>query len=135
MQVSDANYKEVLTGGRHVILMWRTGCPACERLRPELHEVARQRRGVWFTMLSSLDNPKFRTEYAVDRCPTLLLFEDGKLQRRIVGVHPSSDVLKWLDGGGDLTSKDVDCEFCAAVRSRLQPYLPQRIMKWIESYA
>ena len=134
MQVNDSNYRERIAKGEHVILMWRAGCPACERLRPQLHEVARQRQQVWFTMLSSLGNPKFRDEFKVDRVPTLLRFENGKLMGKLTGAFPSAEIIQWLDHGGVLQSKDTDCEFCSAVRGRLRPWFP-RLVKWIERYA
>jgi thioredoxin 1 len=132
--VSDANFDEFAKSvNQLIVMMWRPGCPMCERLKPELIRVARELPDVRFLMLNSFDNPRIRDRYEVVGCPTLLLFEGGALQRSLKGYYPKDRVAAWLKTGEAQPAAEP-CGFCLAVRRKLSPIIPSFVMRWLEKY-
>ena len=98
--VTDATFKrEVLeTHGIPVLLdCWADWCRPCHMLAPVLDELAAESNGRYLIMKLNVDeNPAVATQFDVRSIPTMLIFRDGALVDRIVGVQPKQAIIARL---------------------------------------
>lgn len=95
--INDSNYKEKLKG-LQVVEVSGESCANCLTLMPMLFEVVGARDNLELVHVEADDNTKgFLKEYDVDRVPTILLLDDGKVFARAVGFQPQEIFELWLD--------------------------------------
>jgi thioredoxin len=89
--VTDANFKrEVLeTRGKPVLLdCWAEWCGPCHMLAPVMDELAAESQGRYLIMKLNVDeNPIVASQFNIRSIPTMLIFRDGALVDRLVGVQ------------------------------------------------
>ena len=69
-------------------------CGPCRKLSPILEEVEQELSGkVKFAKINTDENIDSAREYQVSGLPTLLLFKDGKIVERMVGLMPKSSII------------------------------------------
>lgn len=89
--ITDATFKqEVLeTRGVPVLLdCWAEWCGPCHMIAPVLDELAAESGGRYLVAKLNVDeNPRTASEFNVRSIPTLLIFKNGALVDRIVGVQ------------------------------------------------
>ena len=69
-------------------------CGPCRKLSPILEEVEQELAGrVKFTKINTDENIEAAKEYQVSGLPTLLVFKDGKVIERMVGLMPKSSII------------------------------------------
>jgi len=98
--VTDASFEhDVLRSALPVLLdCWAPWCGPCRALAPVIDAVASEYAGrVRVAKLNVDDNPGVATRYAVQGIPTLLIFEDGQVRDRLVGVLPRAALEARLD--------------------------------------
>ena len=69
--------------------VWAEWCGPCRLLGPIIEELAGQFDGsVKVGKLDVDESPRTAAGYQVSSIPTVLLFQDGEVLERFVGVHP-----------------------------------------------
>ncbi len=69
--------------------LWAEWCGPCRLIAPILEEIAREYPDrIRIGKLNVDEHPSIAATYDVMSIPTLLLFKDGKEERRIVGARP-----------------------------------------------
>ena len=77
-----------------VVDFFATWCGPCRKLGPILEEVeAELGDRVYFRKIDTDDNMDAAKEYQVSGLPTLLVFKDGEVVERMVGLMPKSSVI------------------------------------------
>ena len=95
--INDQNYKEKLKG-MQVVEVSGESCANCLTLMPMLFEVVKARPNLELVHIEASDSTKgFLEEYSVDRVPTVLLLDDGKVFARAVGFQPQEIFELWVD--------------------------------------
>ena len=96
--ITKENFEtEVLKSAQPVLLdFWAAWCGPCRMLSPIVDEVAEERTDVKVGKVNVDEQPDLAAEFGVMSIPTLLLFENGKLVRQVVGARPKSGVLELL---------------------------------------
>jgi thioredoxin 2 len=98
--VTDRSFEEdVLRSPIPVLLdCWAPWCGPCRTLAPVIDALARSYAGrVRVAKLNVDEHPGAAARYGVQGIPTLLLFDGGHLQDRLVGVHPRAVLEMRLD--------------------------------------
>ena len=95
VDVSDIDFAhEVLASpGPVLLMMWAPWCAYCRMLHPSIDRIA----GVYNSRLKVArlnvdDNPAVCAQYAVQGVPTVLIFKDGKLINKMVGVLSEEEI-------------------------------------------
>ena len=77
-----------------VVDFFATWCGPCRKLGPILEEVENELKGrVNFRKIDTDDNIDAAKEYQVSGLPTLLVFKDGEVVERMVGLMPKSSII------------------------------------------
>ena len=88
---TDENFDaEVLQSDQPVLVdVWAEWCGPCRLLGPTIEELAGQYDGsVKVGKLDVDENPQTAAAYQVSSIPTVLLFQNGEVLERFVGVQP-----------------------------------------------
>lgn len=99
--VTDATFKEeVLGAGKPVLVdFWATWCGPCKMVAPVLEEIAGENSEKLTVAKLDVDqNPNVARDFQVMSIPTMILFEDGKPTKTIVGAKGKAALLRELDG-------------------------------------
>jgi len=92
--VSDMSFDNIVSEYQFLVLdCWATWCGPCKIIAPIIDDLASVYEGkIAFGKLNVDENPKTATRFYVMSIPTLLLFKEGKLADRIIGVIPRNDI-------------------------------------------
>ncbi len=99
--VTDATFAEDVLGSSKPVLVdfWATWCGPCKMVAPVLEEIANEHGEKLTVAKMDIDaNPSIPRDYQIMSIPTLILFQDGKPVKQIVGAKPKAALLQDLSG-------------------------------------
>lgn len=99
-QFTDSNFDaDVLKSDKPVLVdLWAEWCGPCRMLTPIIEELHAEYEGKAVIGKMNVDeNPEVSAKYGVRSIPTLLIFKNGELVDKQVGVVPKSALVKKLD--------------------------------------
>ena len=99
-ELNDDNFaSEVLESSEPVLVdFWAPWCGPCRQLAPVVEELAAENAGaVKITKVNIDDASEVAQKFGIQSIPTLLLFKNGEVQQRVVGVKPKADLQEMLD--------------------------------------
>ena len=84
----------VSKNGVTVVDFFANWCGPCRKLSPILEDVERELENrVKFTKIDTDENIETAKKYQVSGLPTLLVFKNGKVVERMVGLMPKSTII------------------------------------------
>ena len=94
VNVSNFDAEVVNSGKITVVDFFADWCGPCRKLSPILEEVeAELSDRVKFAKINTDNNIEAAKKYQVSGLPTLLLFKDGEVAERMVGLMPKSSII------------------------------------------
>jgi len=99
-EFSDASFdSEVLQSAEPVLVdFWAPWCAPCRMITPVIEELATENAGtVKIGKLNIDESPRTAQQYGVNSIPTLLLFKNGDVDERWVGVQTKAKLQQALD--------------------------------------
>ena len=76
---------------------WATWCGPCRMLSPIVEELAAETPDVVFAKVDVDQNPELAMGLGINSVPTLILFKDGQMVDRSIGVRPKADIKRMID--------------------------------------
>ncbi len=102
MQVTDANFDAmVLASDKPFVLdFWAVWCGPCRQMEPVLNKLAAENETIVVGKLNVDENPTTATKFDILSIPTLLVFVNGEVAKKLVGAmspqRVADELAEWL---------------------------------------
>ena len=100
LEITDANFEEtVLNSDKPVMVdFWAAWCGPCRMVGPIIDQLSEEYNGKAVVGKVDVDaNQEFAAKYGVRNIPTVLVFQNGEVVGRQVGVAPKAAYSEALD--------------------------------------
>ena len=100
LEITDSNFEEtVLKSSKHVLVdFWAAWCGPCRMVGPVIDEISNEYEGKAVVGKVDVDaNQEFAAKYGVRNIPTVLVFNNGEVVGRQVGVSPKTAYTEAID--------------------------------------
>ena len=100
LEITDGNFEELVLKSAQPVLVdfWATWCGPCRMLAPVIEEVSKEYEGRVVVGKVDVDNnQEFAGKYGIRNIPTVLIFNNGEVVGRQVGVAPKKAYSYALD--------------------------------------
>ncbi len=100
LEITDATFDEVVLKSNKPVLVdfWAAWCGPCRMVAPIMEQVSAEYEGKAIVGKVDVDsNQEFAAKYGVRNIPTVLVFQNGEVVGRQVGVSPKNVYTEVLD--------------------------------------
>lgn len=99
LQVTDANFDELVNSGKPMVLdFWAEWCGPCRMVGPIVDELATEYDGkVIIGKIDVDNNDDVVSQFGIRNIPTILFFKDGVVVDKQVGAAPKATFVAKID--------------------------------------
>ncbi|WP_025742348.1 thioredoxin [Aquimarina pacifica] len=100
LEITDATFDEVVLQSDKPVLVdfWAAWCGPCRMVGPIIEQISEEYNGKAVVGKVDVDaNQEFAAKYGVRNIPTVLVFKNGEVVGRQVGVSPKTAYAEALD--------------------------------------
>jgi len=98
--LTDENFeKEVIKNEKPILVdFWSPTCPPCVMLGPIIEEIAKEFEGrIKVGKLNVMENQETAEKYEIFSIPTIIIFKEGEIKERAVGLRPKQVIIDKLN--------------------------------------
>ena len=98
LHVNQESFEKIIRESSKPVLVdfWATWCGPCRMLAPVLEEVAEERQDITVCKVDVDEERELALEYGISSIPTLLVFKNGEVVRKSIGVISKEEMLALL---------------------------------------
>ena len=100
LEFTDGNFDAEVLGSATPVLVdfWAEWCGPCRMLAPTIEELARDYAGkLKVGKLDTDANREISVKYGISAIPTVILFKDGAMVKKMVGLSSKKDLAAAID--------------------------------------
>jgi thioredoxin 1 len=100
IELTDATFDEILSSAEGPVLVdfWAPWCGPCKMITPIIAEIADEYQGrVTVAKVDTDEHREAAVEYAINAIPTIILFNNGKIKKKWVGLTSKKDIRTELE--------------------------------------
>jgi len=100
IQLTDANFDSEISNSSLPILVdfWAVWCGPCKMIAPEPQKLLEEENTVLrIGKLNVDENRDIAIRYGITSIPTLLLFKNGEVAKKIIGAMPKDKILAEIE--------------------------------------
>jgi thioredoxin 1 len=86
LELNNENFEKEISEKLALVVFWSPGCGACSQIFPFLKELEQEIQ--FIGTLNILENHEIAQKYRVPAVPTLIIFKNGQVKERAVGLRP-----------------------------------------------
>ena len=97
--INNSNFEsEVINSDKKVLAdFWAPWCGPCRMLLPTLEELAENLSDVKICKINVDDESELAARFGIMSIPTLIVFENGRIVGKSVGVRSEDEILEMLE--------------------------------------
>ena len=99
IELNSQNFNEVIGSGKTVLVdLWAPWCGPCRMLSPIIDEIAESQEQLNLIVgkVNVDENVEIAKKYSVAAIPTLLIFKNGELANKSVGLVSKQEILNLI---------------------------------------
>lgn len=100
LELTDSNFEQEVINSSVPVLVdfWAEWCMPCRMLAPTIDELAEAYKGkAKVGKVDTDSNRDVSVKYGISAIPTILLFKDGQVIKKFVGLSPKAEFAAELD--------------------------------------
>jgi thioredoxin 1 len=101
IELTDRNFEDEIINAKGVAMVdfWAEWCMPCKMLTPTIEDLAKEYAGK--VKVGEVDTDAARDtagKFGISAIPTVILFKDGKVEKKFIGLQPKKAFKEALDG-------------------------------------
>jgi thioredoxin 1 len=99
MELSDNDFESQVLQATEPVLVdfWAPWCQPCRMIAPVVEELAKENAGLKVAKINIDNSPNVATQFGVTSIPTLIVFKNGEVVDRFMGIQPKQRLQEAID--------------------------------------
>ena len=99
IELTDATFDEMINSDMPVLVdFWAPWCGPCKMIAPMIEEIAGEYEGkATICKVNTDEHREAAVEYAINAIPTIILFKNGQVEKKWVGMTNKKDITAEID--------------------------------------
>ena len=92
--VGEAQFDEKVLASRKPVLVdfWSSWCGPCRQISPMIEDIADKHPEIAVSKVNIDEEPALAQRFRIASVPSLVLFKDGEIANRAVGIRPRYEI-------------------------------------------